>query len=192
MLLLFAVRMVRTGIERLFGATFRRYMLETDPETEEGDSLLELAGERVLSSAPLVVPDADREAEMVARLKKRFPKPPEHMPGPVSGAPALRKGLIAFGSLAVLTTVFLLTFGLFADETNSFTQKLKELASPNTSTLADAKGMQPREEISAVAEGMERSSPFTSEDRTASPRDAVRTESGPNEDALNSQSWRSI
>ncbi len=132
----------------------RRYMLETDPETEEGDSLLELAGERVLSSAPLVVPDADREAEMVARLKKRFPKPPEHMPGPVSGAPALRKGLIAFGSLAVLTTVFLLTFGLFADETNSFTQKLKELASPNTSTLADAKGMQPREEISAFAEGI--------------------------------------
>lgn len=30
MLLLFAVRMVRTGIERLFGATFRRYMLESE------------------------------------------------------------------------------------------------------------------------------------------------------------------
>lgn len=130
----------------------KRYMLNTEPTTEEGDDLMELVGERVLSTAPAVTPSAERGAEMMARLKERFPERPDPMPGPTSGTPVLRRGLLAFGGLAVLTTAFLLTFAWFADDSNTFTQKLKDIASPHTSTLADAKGVQPREEGLGYAE----------------------------------------
>ena len=58
----------------------RRYLLENDPETEDGVSLLDLAGERVLSMSPTVMPSPEREAAMVDRLKERFPEPSEPLP----------------------------------------------------------------------------------------------------------------
>lgn len=130
----------------------RRFMLENDPETEEGDSLLDLAGERMLSVAPVVVPSAEKGAEMMARLKEGFPPPPDPIPGPASGTDFLKRGLIGFGALAVLTTALLLTIGIFANEPTTTNDDLKNYGSPDLSTLADAKGMQPREEGAGLTE----------------------------------------
>lgn len=124
----------------------RRYMLENDPETEEGESLLELAGESVLSTAPLLAPSAERAAEMVARLRGDFPPPPDPALEMPSGTNVLKRGLIGFGALAVLTALLLLTLGIFANEPNSTNEELKTYGSPDLNTLADAKGMQPRTE----------------------------------------------
>ena len=129
----------------------RQYMLENDPETEEGESLLELAGERMLSAAATTVPSAEKGAEMMARLKKSFPPPPEPAPDSISGSDVLKRGLIGFGALAVLTAVLLLTLGIFANEPTFTNDNLKRYGSPDLSTLADAKGQQPREEHADLA-----------------------------------------
>lgn len=133
----------------------RRFMLDNDPETEEGESLLDLAGERVFSTPPTVTPSPAREAAMIARLKERFPQSPEPMPGPAagSGSSVLRWGLLSFGALAV-TTIFLLLSGVLSDPELVFNQDLKRIASPDLNTLADAKGMQPRGEAYVDADGI--------------------------------------
>lgn len=133
----------------------RRYLLENDPETEEGTSLLDLAGERVLSMPATVTPSPAGEAAMLARLKERFPQSPDPIPGPAagSGSSVLKWGLLSFGALAV-TTIFLLLSGALSNPDLVFNQELKSIASPDLNTLADAKGMQPRGEAYVDAEGI--------------------------------------
>lgn len=126
----------------------RRYLLENDPETEEGESLMEMAGESVLSTPPLVMPSASKEAAMLDRLKENFPSG--------SGAPAvasstggwtlLKSSLVGAGALAVLTTLILLFTNPFAEKPNEYTIQLKTDALPELNTLARVKGNQPREE----------------------------------------------
>jgi|GEM_PF-5054827 len=131
----------------------RRYLLDNDPETEDGENILEMASDRVLSSSPSVLPSEDRGLEMIDRLKERFPGPELPVPGPTSGSPVLKWGLLSFGALAV-TTIFLLLSGVLTDPDLSHNRNLKNIASPNINTLAEASDNIPKPEAYIDAEGI--------------------------------------
>ncbi|HHG83999.1 MAG TPA: hypothetical protein ENJ82_04555 [Bacteroidetes bacterium] len=111
----------------------RRYLAEND--TASGEGLMELAAESVFSESPTVTPSASREADMLNRLRKTFPEAP--LPGPTSGVPPLRAGLISVGVIAVLATAFLLIFNPFSTSNETtLPHPLKNISSGNARTLA--------------------------------------------------------
>lgn len=132
----------------------RRYLLENDPETAEGESILELAGERIMTNPPMSIPSDAAEAEMLKRLKDGFPQGPAHaVPAAPAGSPiALKIGFVGVGALAVLTTLILLITNPFADRNNIYSEQLKHEASPDLNTLADQVGVQPRVESALTLE----------------------------------------
>jgi hypothetical protein len=91
----------------------KRYLLERDAATPEGDGLMEMAASSVLSQAPTVTPSAAKEAEMIARLKAQFPE--EAVPGPTRVGGALKYGMYALGVVALVSVALLFIFNPFAN-----------------------------------------------------------------------------
>jgi hypothetical protein len=92
----------------------KRYLLERDAATPEGEGLMEMAANTVLSQPPTITPSAAKEAEMLARLQAQFPEGPK--PGPTSPGMALKYGAFAIGALALVSVVILLFFNPFGND----------------------------------------------------------------------------
>jgi hypothetical protein len=91
----------------------KRYLLERDAATPEGEGLMEMAASSVLSQAPTVVPSAAKEAELLARLQAQFPV--ETVPGPTSIGNTLKVGMYALGVAALVSVAMLLIFNPFGN-----------------------------------------------------------------------------
>ncbi len=89
----------------------KRYLLERDAASPEGEGLMEMAAESVLSQAPVVSPPAAKEAAMIARLQAAFPDGPK--PGPTKPRAVLKYGIFAVSALALVTTTIMLFFNPF-------------------------------------------------------------------------------
>jgi hypothetical protein len=92
----------------------RRYLAEHDVAAPDGESLMEMAANSVLSQPPKVTPSAEKEAEMIARLQAQFPEGPQ--PGPAGPGVGLKYGLLGIGVFAVLTLAILLFVNPFSTE----------------------------------------------------------------------------
>lgn len=110
----------------------RRYLAESD--SAEQDGLMERAAESVFAESPTVTPSASREADMLHRLRQGFPEAPQ--PGPVSGRPGLKFGLIGAGALVLITTALLLIFNPFNSDDSTVPHQLKTLSSRHARPLA--------------------------------------------------------
>ncbi len=98
----------------------KRYLLEQDATTPEGEGLMEMAANSVLSNPATVAPSAAKEAEMLKKLQESFPE--SAIPGPTRPNPALKYGLFSLGAIAILSLAFLLFFNPFG------TDKQQEIA----------------------------------------------------------------
>jgi hypothetical protein len=91
----------------------KRYLLERDAATPEGDGLMEMAADSVLSQPATLQPSAAKEAELLARLQAQFPEGPQ--PGPTSVGIPLKYGIFAIGALALVSIAMLFFFNPFGN-----------------------------------------------------------------------------
>ncbi len=92
----------------------KRYLLERDAATPEGEGLMEAAAETVFSQTPSMVPSAAKEAEMLARLKAQFPE--NALPGPSNPSAVLKYGILAFSAIALVSVALLLILNPFGTQ----------------------------------------------------------------------------
>lgn len=89
----------------------KRYLLERDAATPDGEGLMEMAAESVFAATPTVSPTAAKEAEMLARLQADFPSP--QPASPYLPGRALKFGLFGAGALVLVGLALLLYFNPF-------------------------------------------------------------------------------
>lgn len=90
----------------------RRYLAEHDAPLPDGDGLMEMAANSVLSQPPKMQPSAAKEAELIARLQASFPESPAV--GPTRPSKFIKYGLFSLGGIAVISLALLLFLNPFA------------------------------------------------------------------------------
>ena len=104
----------------------RRYLLEKDDS-----GLMEVNANAVFADPPKVLPSSAREADMIQRLKQRFP---EAKRPPVRATRSLfRRSLIGAGSLALVATILFAWLDPLSGVRNRSQQTLKTLIGTGTS-----------------------------------------------------------